>query len=65
MKEAGESLKGPKPIVFKDNDFQSREGINSLEFGMCFFLCLICLLQFLFLLFMLLCSGLLLLNFRK
>ncbi|KAG6575947.1 putative galacturonosyltransferase 6, partial [Cucurbita argyrosperma subsp. sororia] len=31
--EAGESLKGPRPIVFKDNDFQSREGINSLEFG--------------------------------
>lgn len=35
MKEAGESLKEPKPIVFEDKDFQSRERINSLEFGMC------------------------------
>ncbi|XP_038900193.1 probable galacturonosyltransferase 6 isoform X4 [Benincasa hispida] len=34
MKEAGESLKEPKPIVFEDKNFQSREGINSLEFGM-------------------------------
>lgn len=33
MKEAGESLKEPKPIVFEDKDFQSKQGINSLEFG--------------------------------
>ena len=33
MKEAGESLKEPKPIVFEDKDFQSKQGIKSLEFG--------------------------------
>ncbi|XP_004146988.1 probable galacturonosyltransferase 6 [Cucumis sativus] len=31
--EAGESLKEPKPIVFEDKDFQSKQGIKSLEFG--------------------------------
>lgn len=67
MKEAGESLKvkEPKPIVFEDKDFHSTEKISSIDFGMCFFLCLTVPLRFLFLLCILIYSGLLHLNFRK
>lgn len=65
MKEAGEGLKEPKPVVFEDIDFHSREGINSLNFSKCFSLYLNLPLQFSFLLFILPYSKIVHLNFRK